>query len=134
QRGVRLVQIPTTLLAQVDSSVGGKTGINLPAAKNMVGAFWQPMLVAIDTRTLETLPSREYTSGLAEVIKYGVIDRPDFFAWLEANSSGLVAREAGVLRETIRQCCLAKADVVAEDQRETSGRRAILNYGHTFAH
>ncbi|WP_164101123.1 3-dehydroquinate synthase [Candidatus Laterigemmans baculatus] len=134
QRGIRLVQIPTTLLAQVDSSVGGKTGINLPAAKNMVGAFWQPMLVAIDTRTLETLPSREYTSGLAEVIKYGVIDRPDFFAWLEANAGGLVARDAGVLRETIRQCCQAKADVVADDQRETSGRRAILNYGHTFAH
>lgn len=134
QRGIRLVQIPTTLLAHVDSSVGGKTGINLPTAKNMVGAFWQPMLVAIDTETLSTLPAREYTSGLAEVIKYGVIDRPAFFDWLEANVAGLVNRDSGVLRETIRQCCQAKAEVVADDQRETTGRRAILNYGHTFAH
>lgn len=134
QRGVRLVQVPTTLLAQVDSSVGGKTGINLPAAKNMVGAFWQPMLVAIDTQTLQTLPRREYLSGLAEVIKYGVIDRADFFCWLEANVAGLVARDEGVLRETIRQCCRAKASVVGDDPHETTGRRAILNYGHTFAH
>lgn len=134
QRGVRLIQVPTTLLAQVDSSVGGKTGINLPAAKNMVGAFWQPILVAIDTQTLATLPRREYVSGLAEVIKYGVIDRSEFFAWLEANVAGLVARDEAVLRETIRQCCQAKADVVGEDPHESTGRRAILNYGHTFAH
>lgn len=134
QRGVRLVQVPTTLLAHVDSSVGGKTGINLPTAKNMVGAFWQPTLVAIDTQTLSSLPDREYISGLAEVIKYGVIDKPAFFDWLETNSAALVDRHEGALRETIRQCCQAKAEVVAEDQRETTGRRAILNYGHTFAH
>lgn len=133
-RGIRLVQVPTTLLSMVDSSVGGKTGINLPDAKNMVGAFWQPSWVAIDTETLSSLPDREFLSGLAEVIKYGVIDDAEFFAWLEENSGKLVGREPDPLREAIRRSCESKARVVGEDERETSGRRAILNYGHTFAH
>ncbi|MEM8672162.1 MAG: 3-dehydroquinate synthase [Planctomycetota bacterium] len=133
-RGIRFVQVPTTLLAMVDSSVGGKTGINLPGAKNMVGAFWQPSLVTIETDVLSTLPERSYVSGLAEVIKYGVIDDADFFAWLEANATHLVGRDGGALRLAIQRSCECKARVVAEDERETSGRRAILNYGHTFAH
>lgn len=133
-RGVRLVQIPTTLLAMVDSSVGGKTGINLPGAKNMVGAFWQPSLVLIDTEVLTTLPDRSYLSGLAEVIKYGVIDDAVFFDWLESHAQKLVGRDPEALREAIRFSCESKARVVCEDERETSGRRAILNYGHTFAH
>jgi 3-dehydroquinate synthase len=134
QRGIRLVQVPTTLLSQVDSSVGGKTGINLAGGKNMVGAFWQPILVAIDTDTLNSLPPREYLSGFAEVIKYGVIQRPDLFAWLEQNAAKLVARDAQAMTHAISESCLTKAEVVGEDERETSGRRAILNYGHTFAH
>lgn len=133
-RGVRLVQIPTTLLAMVDSSVGGKTGINLPGAKNMVGAFWQPSGVLIDTAPLSTLPQREFVSGLAEVIKYGVIDDADFFAWLEQHAQRLLQRDDQPLRTAIQQSCQCKARVVAADERETSGRRAILNYGHTFAH
>jgi len=133
-RGIRLVQVPTTLLAQVDSSVGGKTGINLSHGKNMVGAFWQPSMVLIDTETLSTLPQRVFLSGLAEVIKYGVIEDAAFFAWLEANAAALVARDADALRYAIAASCRIKADVVANDERETSGRRAILNYGHTFAH
>ena len=133
-RGIRFVQVPTTLLAMVDSSVGGKTGINLPGAKNMVGAFWQPSVVLIDTDVLETLPERSYLSGLAEVIKYGVIDDAAFFDWLEENASGLVTRDADVVRYAIAESCRSKARVVGEDERETSGRRAILNYGHTFAH
>jgi 3-dehydroquinate synthase len=133
-RGIRFVQIPTTLLAMVDSSVGGKTGINLPAAKNMVGAFWQPSLVLIDTDVLATLPQRSYLSGLAEVIKYGVIDDGEFFTWLEANAARLVQRDGAALRYAIQTSCQCKARVVADDERETSGRRAILNYGHTFAH
>ena len=133
-RGIRFVQVPTTLLAMVDSSVGGKTGINLAGAKNMVGAFWQPHLVWADTQTMGTLPERSYLSGLAEVVKYGVIDDAEFFAWLETNATHLVAREQTALRYAIEQSCLAKARVVQEDERETSGRRAILNYGHTFAH
>lgn len=133
-RGVRLIQIPTTLLAQVDSSVGGKTGINLTSAKNMVGAFWQPSLVIIDTQTLSTLPPRIYLSGLAEVIKYGVIEDAEFFSWLEVNAAALVARDANAIRHAIAKSCKIKADVVANDERETSGRRAILNFGHTFAH
>lgn len=133
-RGVRLVQVPTTLLAMVDSSVGGKTGINLTGAKNMVGAFWQPSLVLIDTDVLSTLPDRSYLSGLAEVIKYGVIDDAAFFQWLESNAQQLVDRDPAALREAIRFSCESKARVVGEDERETSGRRAILNYGHTFAH
>jgi len=133
-RGVRFIQIPTTLLAMVDSSVGGKTGINLPGAKNMVGAFWQPSLVLIDTELLSTLPEREFVSGLAEVIKYGVIDDADFFQWLEQRAECLVRRSEEALRVAIQQSCQCKARVVGEDERETSGRRAILNYGHTFAH
>ncbi len=133
-RGVRFVQVPTTLLAMVDSSVGGKTGINLPGAKNMVGAFWQPSLVLIDTDVLATLPDRSYLSGLAEVLKYGVIEDADFFAWLETNAQQLVDRDGNALRHAIQKSCECKARVVGEDERETSGRRAILNYGHTFAH
>lgn len=133
-RGIRFVQVPTTLLAMVDSSVGGKTGINLPGAKNMVGAFWQPASVLIDTEVLGTLPKRSYLSGLAEVVKYGVIDDDQFFDWLAANAAPLVAREPAAVRYAIRRSCESKARVVGEDERETSGRRATLNYGHTFAH
>lgn len=133
-RGIRFVQIPTTLLAMVDSSVGGKTGINLPGAKNMVGAFWQPSLVLIDTDVLATLPDRIYYSGLAEVIKYGVIEDEKFFSWLESCATKLVGRDDDALRHAIQVSCQCKAAVVGEDERETSGRRAILNYGHTFAH
>ena len=133
-RGIRFVQVPTTLLAMVDSSVGGKTGINLPTAKNMVGAFWQPSLVLIDTDVLSTLPRRSYVSGLAEVIKYGVIDDAEFFSWLQVNARRLVDRDDDAVRYAIHKSCQCKARVVGEDERETSGRRAILNYGHTFAH
>lgn len=133
-RGIRLVQIPTTLLSMVDSSVGGKTGINLAGGKNLVGAFWQPSLVVIDTATLETLDERGYRGGLAEVIKYGLIEDAEFFHWLEQNVEGLVKRQDAVVAEAIRTCCQIKAAVVADDERETSGRRAILNYGHTFGH
>ena len=133
-RGVRFVQVPTTLLAMVDSSVGGKTGINLPGAKNMVGAFWQPSMVWIDTKVLSTLPKRDYVSGLAEVIKYGVIDDAEFFQWLENNIESLMQRDNEAMRTAIARSCISKANVVGEDERETSGRRAILNYGHTFAH
>jgi len=133
QRGVRFLQIPTTLLAQVDSSVGGKTGVNLPAGKNLVGAFWQPSAVIADTGLLSTLPVREYRSGLAEVIKYGVIADRAFFDWLRANADALMRRDSGALTHAIRRSCEVKADVVATDERE-EGRRAILNYGHTFGH
>jgi 3-dehydroquinate synthase len=133
-RGIRFIQIPTTLLAMVDSSVGGKTGINLPGAKNMVGAFWQPSLVLIDTDVLSTLPERSYLSGLAEVVKYGVIDDAPFFDWLETNAGRLVDRDGESLRHAIDRSCRCKARIVGEDERETKGRRAILNYGHTFAH
>ncbi|MEX2187290.1 MAG: 3-dehydroquinate synthase [Pirellulales bacterium] len=133
-RGLDFFQIPTTLLAQVDSSVGGKVGINLPAAKNMVGAFWQPRGVLIDVDVLATLADREYRSGLAEVVKYGVILDADFFAFLEANVTGLNSRASDVLIPTIHRCCQLKADVVERDERETTGLRAVLNYGHTYAH
>ncbi|MEO1617177.1 MAG: 3-dehydroquinate synthase [Planctomycetota bacterium] len=133
-RGIRFVQVPTTLLAMVDSSVGGKTGINLPGGKNMVGAFWQPSFVWIDTATMTTLPDRSYLSGLAEVVKYGVIDDAAFFAWLSDNAQRLAQRDAAALAHAIRESCSSKARVVRDDERETSGRRAILNYGHTFAH
>jgi 3-dehydroquinate synthase len=133
-RGIALVQVPTTLLAQVDSSVGGKTGVNLPGAKNMVGAFWQPLGVLIDTSVLLTLPPREYRAGLAEVVKYGVILDADFFAYLETNAAALASRDDVALRTVIARCCQLKADVVANDEREESGLRAVLNYGHTFAH
>jgi len=126
--------VPTTLLAMVDSSVGGKTGINLPGGKNMVGAFWQPHLVWIDTKFLDTLPEREYVSGLAEVIKYGVIEDADFFGYLERHAEPLRQRRDDVVRKAILKSCQSKARVVADDERETTGRRAILNYGHTFAH
>jgi len=133
-RGLAFVQVPTTLLAQVDSSVGGKVGVNLPGTKNMVGAFWQPVGVLIDTQTLETLPEREYLSGLAEVVKYGVILDAEFFERLERDAAALVAKKHDVLREVIARCCRLKADVVEADEREETGRRSVLNYGHTFAH
>ena len=132
-RGVAFIQIPTTLLAQVDSSVGGKTGVNHDKGKNLIGAFHQPRLVLIDTDTLSTLPDRELKAGLAEVIKYGAIADPEFFAWLEANIAALLARNPDALAHAIRRSCELKAEVVAEDERE-AGRRAILNFGHTFGH
>jgi 3-dehydroquinate synthase len=132
-RGVNFVQVPTTLLAQVDSSVGGKTGVNHEQGKNLIGAFHQPQVVLIDTDTLSTLPDRELRAGLAEVIKYGAICDMDFFAWLEGNMDKLLQRQPEVLAHAIRRSCELKAEVVAEDERE-SGRRAILNFGHTFGH
>jgi 3-dehydroquinate synthase len=133
-RGLPFVQVPTTLLAQVDSSVGGKVGINLPGAKNMVGAFWQPRGVLIDTAVLDTLPQREYRAGLAEVVKYGVILDADFFEYLEAHVEALNQRQDAVLRHIIMRSCQLKAQVVEQDERETTGLRAVLNYGHTFCH
>ena len=133
-RGLPLLQVPTTLLAQVDSSVGGKVGINLAGAKNMVGAFHQPAGVVIDTAVLSTLPDREYRAGLAEVVKYGVILDAEFFAYLEHHAADLARRDADVLQYIITRCCRLKADVVEADERETSGLRAVLNYGHTFCH
>ena len=132
-RGVDFVQVPTTLLAQVDSSVGGKTGVNHASGKNLIGAFHQPQVVLIDTDTLKTLPDRELRAGLAEVIKYGAIVDADFFAWLEENIESLLARDAKALAVAIQRSCELKAEIVAEDERE-SGRRAILNFGHTFGH
>ena len=132
-RGVDFVQVPTTLLAQVDSSVGGKTGVNHASGKNLIGAFHQPRAVLIDTDTLRTLPDRELKAGLAEVIKYGAIVDADFFAWIEDNLEALIARDAEALAAAIRRACELKAAIVAEDERE-SGRRAILNFGHTFGH
>jgi 3-dehydroquinate synthase len=133
-RGLRLLQVPTSLLAQVDSSVGGKVGINLPEAKNMVGAFLQPLGVLIDTTTLTTLPANEYRAGLAEVVKYGVILDAEFFQYLEAHAAALVERKDDVLVRVIARCCRLKADVVEKDEREESGLRAMLNFGHTFGH
>ncbi len=132
-RGVRFIQVPTTLLAQVDSSVGGKTGVNHPGGKNLVGAFYQPSIVLIDTDTLQTLPERELRAGLAEVIKYGAIADIEFFGWLENNIDALLAKHPDALAYAIRRSCELKAEVVAEDERE-AGRRAILNFGHTFGH
>lgn len=134
QRGIDFVQIPTTLLSQVDSSVGGKTGVNHPLGKNMIGAFHQPKAVIIDTNTLDTLPEREFAAGIAEVIKYGLIADQQFFEWLENNIAALNGRNAGALTYAIRRSCEIKAQVVAEDEFETTGRRAILNLGHTFGH
>jgi 3-dehydroquinate synthase len=136
QRGVPFIQIPTTLLAQVDSSVGGKTAINHPLGKNMIGAFYQPQLVIADIDTLNTLPDREFRSGLAEVIKYGLILDAAFFAWLEENLDALLARDAAALAYAIKRSCEIKAAVVAADERETAkeGGRALLNLGHTFGH
>jgi len=133
QRGVPFIQVPTTLLAQVDSSVGGKTGVNHPLGKNMIGAFYQPRAVIIDTDTLNTLPDRELSSGLAEVIKYGLIRDPEFFAWLEVNLDKLLARDPEALAYAIHRSCRNKAEVVAADERE-SGVRATLNLGHSFGH
>ncbi|MDF1480521.1 3-dehydroquinate synthase [Extensimonas sp. H3M7-6] len=132
-RGVPFVQVPTTLLAQVDSSVGGKTGINHPLGKNMIGAFYQPRLVVCDLDTLDTLPAREFSAGLAEVIKYGPIADMAFMDWLETGMDALRARERGALAHAVRRSCEIKAWVVGQDERE-SGLRAILNFGHTFGH
>jgi len=132
-RGIRFIQVPTTLLAQVDSSVGGKTAVNHPLGKNMLGAFHQPVAVEIDTDVLNTLPQREISAGLAEVIKYGLIMDAPFFEWCERNVEGLVARDPELLAEAIRKSCQFKAEVVGEDEKE-SGKRAILNLGHTFGH
>ncbi|MDP0097603.1 3-dehydroquinate synthase [Glaesserella parasuis] len=133
QRGIRFIQIPTTLLAQVDSSVGGKTAVNHPLGKNMIGAFYQPISVIVDTNTLKTLPKREVSAGLAEVIKYGAIFDIQFFEWLEQHIDDLVALEQSALEYCIQRCCQLKADVVARDETE-KGDRALLNLGHTFGH
>ena len=133
QRGVQFIQVPTTLLAQVDSSVGGKTAVNHPLGKNMIGAFYQPQAVLIDTQTLHTLPARELSAGLAEVVKYGLICDEPFYRWLQADMPKLLAREEAALAEAIERSCAIKARVVAEDERE-AGLRAILNLGHTFGH
>ncbi|TYA49029.1 3-dehydroquinate synthase [Aggregatibacter actinomycetemcomitans] len=133
QRGVRFIQIPTTLLAQVDSSVGGKTAVNHPLGKNMIGAFYQPNAVIVDTLTLNTLPKREVNAGLAEVIKYGAILDFPFFEWLEQHIDDLVALDQSALQQCIAHCCQLKADIVARDETE-KGDRALLNFGHTFGH
>src|SRR5207302_4191247 len=133
-RGLPLLMVPTSLLAMVDSSVGGKVGVNHPRGKNLIGAFHQPAGVWIDTSFLETLPEREYRSGLAEVVKYGVILDAEFFAWLEAHADALLQREPAAVRHVVARSCRLKADVVERDEREETGLRAALNYGHTFAH
>ncbi|MFV8819086.1 3-dehydroquinate synthase [Haliea sp. E17] len=133
QRGVNFIQVPTTLLSQVDSSVGGKTAVNHPLGKNMIGAFYQPVAVVIDIATLATLPPREFAAGLAEVVKYGLICDAPFYTWLRENMPKLLAREEAALAEAVERSCANKAAVVAEDERE-SGLRAILNLGHTFGH
>ena len=133
QRGVNLIQIPTTLLSQVDSSVGGKTAVNHALGKNMIGAFYQPSAVIADTKTLDTLPDRELSSGLAEVIKYGLIHDYNFFCWLQDNISNLLKRDADALAYAIKVSCQSKADVVSADEKE-QGQRALLNLGHTFGH
>lgn len=132
-RGVPFIQIPTTLLSQVDSSVGGKTGINHPLGKNMIGAFYQPQVVLADIDTLKTLPAREFSAGMAEVIKYGLIRDAEFFDWLEANIEQLMALEENAISEAIYRSCRNKAEVVARDEHE-NGERALLNLGHTFGH
>ncbi len=133
QRGVDFIQVPTTLLAQVDSSVGGKTGVNHRLGKNMIGAFHQPRCVLADTATLDTLDDRQLSAGIAEVIKYGLIEDAEFFAWLEAGMERLLARDTQALMHAIERSCRCKADIVAADERE-SGKRALLNLGHTFGH
>jgi len=132
-RGVAFIQVPTTLLAQVDSSVGGKTGVNHPQGKNLIGAFHQPRIVLADIDTLSTLPDRELSAGLAEVIKYGAIADGAFLTWLEENMSALLDKQADALSYAIGRSCEIKADIVAEDEHE-AGRRAVLNFGHTFGH
>jgi 3-dehydroquinate synthase len=133
QRGIGFVQMPTTLLAQVDSSVGGKTGVNHPGGKNLIGAFHQPKAVIADTATLATLPPRELRAGLAEVVKHALICDAAFFSWLEANADALLALDPVVLAHAVHRCCTIKAGVVSRDERET-GERALLNLGHTFGH
>lgn len=133
-RGIDFVQVPTTLLAQVDSSVGGKTGINTPQGKNLVGAFCQPRAVLIDTEALQSLNPRELRAGYAEIVKYALIDRPEFFAWLEQNGAALLAGDMAAQAEAIAISCAAKARIVAEDEREEKDIRALLNLGHTFGH
>jgi 3-dehydroquinate synthase len=133
QRGIDYVQVPTTLLAQVDSSVGGKTAVNHPQAKNMIGAFHQPRCVIADTQVLRTLPEREYRSGIAEIVKYGFIHDVDFLAWLEGNVEPLLRREDAAVMRAVRRSCEIKAQIVSSDERE-QGLRAILNLGHTFGH
>jgi 3-dehydroquinate synthase len=133
QRGVDFVQVPTTVMSQVDSSVGGKTGVNHPLGKNMIGAFYQPQVVLIDTDTLFTLPDRELASGVSEIVKYGLIRDPELFEWLEANLGPLLAREPAAMAHAVERSCVNKAEVVAADERE-GGVRATLNLGHTFGH
>lgn len=132
-RGIRYIQIPTTIVSMVDSAVGGKTGINMPEGKNLIGAFWQPHAVIADLETLATLPDREYRSGLAEVVKYGVIADAELFDRLEIQAADVLARDPGLLEELVARSCEIKADVVRDDERE-GGLRAILNYGHTVGH
>lgn len=134
QRGVKFIQLPTTLLAQVDSSVGGKTGVNHTLGKNMIGAFHQPQCVVIDLNTLDTLDDRELSAGIAEVIKYGLIRDNKFFLWLEENIDKLIARDAEALAYAVNRSCVNKAEIVAQDELEQSGTRALLNFGHTFGH
>ena len=134
KRGCKFIQVPTTLLAQVDSSVGGKTAINTPAGKNLVGAFHQPSLVLADLSALETLPERELLAGYAEVVKYGLIDDADFFAWCERNGSALIDGDSALREYAVSHSVAAKARIVAEDEFETTGKRALLNLGHTFGH
>jgi 3-dehydroquinate synthase len=134
KRGCHFIQVPTTLLAQVDSSVGGKTAINTRAGKNLIGSFYQPSLVLIDPSTLDSLPLRETRAGYAEVVKYGLIDDPDFFAWCEAHGARLLEGDREAREFAIERSVQAKAAIVADDERETSGRRALLNLGHTFGH
>ena len=133
QRGIPFIQIPTTLLSQVDSSVGGKTAVNHPLGKNMIGAFYQPKAVVIDTNSLTTLPAKEFAAGMAEVIKYGIIYDYQFFEWLEQNQQAIKQQDQAAMQHMIARCCEIKAEVVAIDEKE-SGLRAILNLGHTFGH
>lgn len=133
QRGIPFIQMPTTLLSQVDSSVGGKTAVNHALGKNMIGAFYQPKAVIIDTQTLSTLPPREFAAGMAEVIKYGIIYDAEFFAWLEDQQEAIKALKPDAIQKMIHRCCAIKAEIVAQDERE-KGLRALLNLGHTFGH
>lgn len=134
QRGVRFIQAPTSLLSQIDSSVGGKTAVNHPLGKNMIGAFYQPISVIIDLDSLKTLPARQFSSGLAEIIKYGIILDYDFFCWLEKNISKLFEFDEKTISYCIRRCCELKAEIIAIDEKEINGKRALLNLGHTFGH
>ncbi len=134
QRGINFIQVPTTLLSQVDSSVGGKTGVNHALGKNIIGAFYQPQCVIADIETLHTLPERELSAGLAEVIKYGLLGDIEFFEWLETNIKKLVALDNDAITYAIQRSCQCKAEIVASDEHEKSGRRALLNLGHTFGH